>query len=115
MVFFDTKANDNGGESIIVSRQWWLFPAITIPLTILVFSLWVAWQRYRNRVDSENLGIGNLTRIAGPDTNSEKSPDQIQYNNTDSESETRHFLSLGHSKNFPRHSCFLVAEDPEGG
>jgi hypothetical protein len=76
MVFFDTKANDNGGESIIVGRQWWLFPVITIPLTVLVFALWVAWQRYRNRVDSESLGIGDPMRIAGPDTNSEKSSDQ---------------------------------------
>ena len=75
MVFFDTKVNDNGSESIIVGRQWWLFPAITIPLTILVFALWVAWQRYRNRVDSESLGIGDLMRIAGPDPNSEKFPD----------------------------------------
>jgi hypothetical protein len=76
MVFFDTKANDNGGESIIVGRQWWLFPTITIPLTVLVFALWVAWQRYRNRVDSESLGIGNLMRITGPDPILEKTPDQ---------------------------------------
>jgi hypothetical protein len=75
MVFFDTKANDNGSESIIVGRQWWLFPAITIPLTIFVFALWVAWQRYRNRVDLASLGISDLMRIAGPDVNLEKSPD----------------------------------------
>ena len=53
MVFFDTKANESGNESIIAGRQWWLFPAITIPLTILVFGLWVGWQQYRKRVDSE--------------------------------------------------------------
>jgi len=75
MVFFDTKANDNGSESIIVGRQWWLFPAITIPLTVLVFALWVVWQRYRSRVDSENLGISDLMRISEPDTISEKSSD----------------------------------------
>jgi len=77
MVFFDTKATDNGSESIIVGRQWWLFPAITIPLTILVFALWVAWQRYRNRVDSANLGISDLIKIAGnPEPTSEKSSTQ---------------------------------------
>jgi len=76
MVFFDTKANDNGNASIIVGRQWWLFPAITIPLTVLVFALWVAWQRYRNRVDSASLGIGSLMRISGQDPSSEQSPDQ---------------------------------------
>ena len=78
MIFFDTKTNDNGSESIIVGRQWWLFPAITIPLTIFVFALWVAWQRYRNRVDSASLGISDLIKIAGPQANptSEKSPTQ---------------------------------------
>ena len=60
MVFFDTKTNENGTESIIVGRQWWLFLIITIPLTILVFATWIAWQRYRNQVDSRSLGIGNL-------------------------------------------------------
>jgi hypothetical protein len=74
MVFFDTKANDDGSESIIIGPQWWLFPAITIPLTVFVFALWVAWQRYRNRVDSESLGILDLFKIVGPDPTSEKSP-----------------------------------------
>ena len=35
-------------------------------------ALWVVWQRYRNRVDSESLSIGDL--MHGP--NAEKSPDQ---------------------------------------
>jgi len=50
MVFFNSKSSDSGGESLIVGRQWWLFPAITIPLTILVFAIWVVWQQYRKRV-----------------------------------------------------------------
>jgi len=77
MVFFDTKANDNGSESIVVGRQWWLFPAVTIPLTIVVFVTWVVWQRYRNRVDSESLGISGLMKIAEPDPMSEKPPNEI--------------------------------------
>ena len=52
MVFFDNKSNGNGSESLLVGSQWWLFPAITIPLTILVFAVWVSWQRYRNRMIS---------------------------------------------------------------
>ena len=72
MVFFDNKANGSGSESLIVGRQWWLFPAITIPLTILVFTIWVAWQRYRNRVDRQNLGIDGLVGIVGADPTSEK-------------------------------------------
>ena len=67
MVFFDTKANENGSESIVVGRQWWLFPAVTVPLTIVVFATWVGWQRYRNRVDSESLGVSDLMKIAEPD------------------------------------------------
>jgi hypothetical protein len=76
MVFFDRKANENGSESIIVGRQWWLFPAITIPLTIVVFATWVAWQRYRNRVDSASLGISDLIKIAGLHPTLEKSRNQ---------------------------------------
>jgi hypothetical protein len=65
MVFFDSKANGSGGESLIVGRQWWLFPAITIPLTILVFTIWVAWQRYRSPVDEGSLDIDDVTEIVG--------------------------------------------------
>jgi len=86
MVFFNTKATDNGSESIIVGRQWWLFPAITIPLTVLVFALWVAWQRYRNRVHSESLGLGNLMRIAGQDPSLEQGiPSVTHSSNQDSD------------------------------
>ena len=76
MVFFDTKANDNGSQSIVVGRQWWLFPKITIPLTIVVFVTWVVWQRYRNRLDSESLGISDLMKVAGPDPIMEKPPNE---------------------------------------
>ena len=76
MVFFDTKASNNGSESIIVGQQWWLFPTITILLMIVVFAIWVVWQRYWNRVDSESLGIDDLMRIAEPELMLEKSPDQ---------------------------------------
>jgi len=72
MVFFDTKANENGSESIVVGRQWWLFPTITIPLTIVVLVTWVVWQRYRNRLDSESLGISDFMKVARPDPIMEK-------------------------------------------
>jgi hypothetical protein len=65
MVLSDSKANENGSESLIIGRQWWLFPAITTPLTILVFTIWVAWQRYRSRVDEQSLGIVNLAETVG--------------------------------------------------
>ena len=66
MVFFDTKTNGNGGESLIVGSQWWLFPAITIPLTVLVFAVWVSWQRYRNRMVSGTLGTGQVKDFVKP-------------------------------------------------
>ena len=41
---------------MIIRQQWWLFPAITVPLTILVFAAWLLWQRYR-------LGVNQITDI----------------------------------------------------
>ena len=66
MVFFDTKTNGNGSQSLHVGSQWWLFPAITIPLTILVFAVWVSWQRYRNKMDSVTLGTSQLKDFVRP-------------------------------------------------
>ena len=60
MAFFDTKTSENGRESLVVGSQWWLFPAIIIPLTILVFVIWVKWQQYHNKLDSTNLGTDKL-------------------------------------------------------
>jgi sensor domain CHASE-containing protein len=41
-VFFD-----HGQHHIAVSRQWWIFPALVLPLTIIVFAVWYAWLRWR--------------------------------------------------------------------
>ena len=72
MVFFNTTTNENGIESLTIGRQWWLFPTITIPLTVLVFAIWVSWQRHRKRVDAQSLGIGDLTKFVEPDPMLEK-------------------------------------------
>jgi len=76
MVFFDSKPNESGRESLVVGRQWWLFPVITVPLTILVFTIWVAWQRHRRRMEEQNLGINDSTEIVGAAPTLEKSPQQ---------------------------------------
>ncbi|KAK3174740.1 hypothetical protein OEA41_001986 [Lepraria neglecta] len=47
MVFFNTATDINGKANLIVSPQWWYFPTITIPLTIIVFILWQWWRRQR--------------------------------------------------------------------
>ncbi|PPQ90502.1 hypothetical protein CVT25_014185 [Psilocybe cyanescens] len=73
MVFFDTQ--DNG--ALTVSKQAWLFPAITIPLTIVVFVLWVVWQRYRSRVDARSLGLGNRASVFEDSNNAEKDLDEL--------------------------------------
>ncbi|KAF8148419.1 hypothetical protein B0H34DRAFT_736964 [Crassisporium funariophilum] len=48
MVFFDSGSDPTGGTSLFVRPQWWLYPTITIPLTMLVFATWIFWQRRRN-------------------------------------------------------------------
>ncbi|TFK27526.1 hypothetical protein FA15DRAFT_692488 [Coprinopsis marcescibilis] len=49
MVFFEAKPDHNGQVSLAASSQVWLFPAITIPLTILVFALWHLLRTNHNR------------------------------------------------------------------
>lgn len=36
--------------------RWWVYPAITIPLTVLVFVVWKCWMIYRTRCNVE-MGI----------------------------------------------------------
>ena len=47
MVFFNTSTDGNGRVSLTVAPQWWYFPTITIPLTIIVFAVWQWWRRKR--------------------------------------------------------------------
>jgi ABC-type glucose/galactose transport system permease subunit len=63
VVFFDSKTTESGREFLIIGQQWWLFPAITIPPTILVFAIWLLWQRYRHRIYFDALGVDQITDI----------------------------------------------------
>ncbi|KAF6754143.1 hypothetical protein DFP72DRAFT_1170586 [Ephemerocybe angulata] len=47
MVFFQTTTVE-GGRALSVAPSWWLFPAATIPLTLMVFVVWHLWRRYRS-------------------------------------------------------------------
>ncbi|KAF2271805.1 uncharacterized protein EI97DRAFT_243409 [Westerdykella ornata] len=38
---------DFGVDGLSVSRQWWILPATTIPLMIVVFAVWLGWQHLR--------------------------------------------------------------------
>ncbi len=47
MSFFNFSQDADGRQSYQVSERWWYFLAATIPLTIVVFVVWIAWQRVR--------------------------------------------------------------------
>lgn len=40
---------DFGETGLQVSSQWWVLLAATIPLTIMVFGIWLGWQRMRRQ------------------------------------------------------------------
>lgn len=44
MVFFNYAVDVNGKAIFTVSPRIWYYVAIAVPLTILVFAVWVAWQ-----------------------------------------------------------------------
>lgn len=35
---------DYGDDGLHVSRKWWVLPAVAIPLTGVVFGVWLAWR-----------------------------------------------------------------------
>ncbi|KAL8736473.1 MAG: hypothetical protein Q9166_000265 [cf. Caloplaca sp. 2 TL-2023] len=47
MAFFNAGRDEHGKATLEVSPLVWYFPAITIPLTILVFCVWEVWRRKR--------------------------------------------------------------------
>ncbi|KAJ9604492.1 hypothetical protein H2200_011328 [Cladophialophora chaetospira] len=50
---------DNNGESasLSVSRSMWIYWAITVPLTVVTFLVWVLWSRRENQKSSKRLKI----------------------------------------------------------
>lgn len=40
---------DFGEERLQVSGQWWVLLAVTVPLTAVVFGVWLGWQRMRRQ------------------------------------------------------------------
>ncbi|WEW59164.1 hypothetical protein PRK78_004633 [Emydomyces testavorans] len=42
--------NKPRGTRILVSSQWWIFPAVTIPLTLLTLLIWYSWKLYVERM-----------------------------------------------------------------
>lgn len=38
---------DYGDDGLRISRRWWILPATTIPLTVIVFAIWLGWRYMR--------------------------------------------------------------------
>ncbi|KAF2738089.1 hypothetical protein EJ04DRAFT_550098 [Polyplosphaeria fusca] len=38
---------DYGEAGLKVSSQWWILPAVTLPLTVIVFAVWFGWRHWR--------------------------------------------------------------------
>jgi len=55
MVFFNVSTDPNGKMTFTVSPFWWLYPAVTIPLTITVFAVWTFWQKRRSLAIAHDL------------------------------------------------------------
>jgi hypothetical protein len=47
MTFFNFEVDERGRQHFQVSERWWYFLAATIPLTAVVFAVWIVWQRIR--------------------------------------------------------------------
>ncbi|KIJ36198.1 hypothetical protein M422DRAFT_782343 [Sphaerobolus stellatus SS14] len=47
MVFFNIDFGPNGESIFSVSNKLWYFAVVTVPLTLAVFIVWLAWKRQR--------------------------------------------------------------------
>lgn len=45
MVYFTVDKDQDGSIRLVVMPQLWQFVVITIGLTVLVFMVWIVWQR----------------------------------------------------------------------
>ena len=68
MVFFSATTDQNNRTRMNVSREIWLYPLVTIPLTFLVMGVWLVWRKQRG----EKKGIYSNTREPKPESLSEK-------------------------------------------
>ena len=55
-------------SSLTVSRSMWIYWAITVPLTVLTFLLWVFWSRRENHKSSKRLMIYRMKAPIEPES-----------------------------------------------
>lgn len=53
---------DYGDEGLRISKRWWILPASTIPLTVVVFAIWLGWRYLRLK------RLGNEKKIRQKET-----------------------------------------------
>ncbi|PPQ98300.1 hypothetical protein CVT26_013495 [Gymnopilus dilepis] len=70
MVFFDKETRADGREVLSISAQWWIFPTVTVPLTVLVFAIWLVWKH--KRTSSEMKDIQTIHESLPDDQGEEK-------------------------------------------
>ena len=46
MSFFNINQS-NGKSSLVVDSHWWIYPAVTIPLTLIVCGVWLCWLKWK--------------------------------------------------------------------
>lgn len=64
MVLFETESDKDGNHVVSPGSQWWLFPAITIPLTVVIFLVWLLWKKLtRSRGDPDLEAAGKLNIV----------------------------------------------------
>lgn len=68
MAFFNAGLDEHGKAKLEVSPLVWYFPAISIPLTILVFGVWEVWRRKRQAKSQpvDKLGAEKDTQAPQP-------------------------------------------------
>ena len=64
MVFFD---NQNG--EVVVTHDWWLFIATTIPITIILITIWQIWLSWTELIEGlqivQRMGIRAWSTVSG--------------------------------------------------
>ncbi|KAF8858725.1 hypothetical protein BDZ45DRAFT_784875 [Acephala macrosclerotiorum] len=61
-VFFNFQQSPGGQEEFQVSTDWWYYLVVTLPLTVIVFTVWIIWQKAQlsGKKELRSMGGRNL-------------------------------------------------------
>jgi hypothetical protein len=54
---------DYGENGLSVSKKWWILPAASIPLTLVVCGVWLGWRYWKLGRDKERADIKLRRRV----------------------------------------------------